>query len=108
MFHKSKLGEYDHRFPHDQAGHVPVHRDHWQQMQFDHADMDPHEDGISGEESTRRLEYLNQVWWPAILQRVNDERQRLETEYGQTFTKHWHDIVYQSPKTEHGFGVGVE
>ena len=106
MFHKSKLDEYGHRFPHDQTGQVPVHGDHWREMQFDHAGMDPHEEGISVEEQSRRMEYLNNEWWPEVLQQVHNEKQRLEAEHGETFTHHWHDIVYQSPRTPHGFGIG--
>lgn len=80
--------------------------DHWREMQFEHDDMDPQQDGLSAEERSRRTEYLNTVWWPSVLKRVHDERDRLAGLHGETFTEHWHRTVYTSPESEHGFGVG--
>ena len=44
MLHKSEFDDFGHKFPHDSKGHVPVHGDQWRAMQFDHADMDPHQE----------------------------------------------------------------
>ena len=106
MLRKSELDQFNHRFPHDHNGHVPVHGDHWQAMQFDHAEMDPHQDGISEEESARRMEYLNKVWWPSILQQVQEERQRLEAEHGESFIKHWERVTKSTENSSHLFGIG--
>ena len=103
MFHKSQLGHFDDQFPHDLTGYVPTEGDHWRQMQFDHADMDPDEKGISADEKARRIEYLNVVWWPEVLQRVHGERQRLEAEHGESFIEHWQRVVNRAPDTPHGF-----
>lgn len=107
MFHKSEFDHLGHEFPHDQNGFVPVHGDHWRDLQFEHDGMDPQEAGISDEERKRRTEFLNTVWWPEVLKRVQNEHRRLMQIHGETFTEHWHRTVYQSPDTEHGFGVGV-
>jgi hypothetical protein len=108
MFHKSQLDPYPHQFPHDRKGFVPHPTDHWSEMQFEHADMDPHEEGISAEEQARRIEYLNTEWWPQVLDRVADERQRLEEEHGESFITHWHTLMKQPPDNTHGFGLGTE
>lgn len=106
MLHKSEFDTFGHQFPHDSKGHVPVHGDQWLAMQFDHADMDPHHDCISDEESTRRMEYLNTVWWPSILQQVQDERIRLEAQHGESFIKHWERVTKPAENSSNAFGVG--
>ena len=105
MFHESELDQYGHRFPHDRAGNVPVHHDHWRDMEFDHGDMEPYEEGISTDEQKRRIEYLNTEWWPRIKQQVHDEQVRLTNEHGETFTDHWKQIVERQPRNPHGFGI---
>ncbi len=106
MFPKSELERFGGRFPHDLVGDVPVGGDCWRQMQFDHAEMDPNEEGISAEEKSRRVEYLDTVWWPKVLEKVHLERQRLEAEHGETFIQHWERVVNRKPHLPHGFGVG--
>ncbi|GAA4457991.1 hypothetical protein [Novipirellula rosea] len=106
MFHKSDLEHFGEEFPQDSTGYVPAKGDCWRQMKFDHADMDPNEEGISAEEKKRRLEYLDTVWWPKVLQKVHVERQRLEAEHGETFIKRWHQAVNRSAEQPHGFGNG--
>ncbi len=105
MIHKSILDRFIHMFPHDRQGHVPVHSDHWQEMDFEHTEMDPYEEGISEEERARRVEYLNTVWWPDVLEQVEAERRRLEEEHGHTFSEHWKSVVHRSPERPGGFGV---
>ena len=106
MIHKSLLGQHGERFPHDRNGNVPVHGDHWRDLQFEYPEMDPHEAGISTEEQARRIEYLNTVWWPGILQDVSNQRQSLENEHGESFTELWNRTVRESPETPHFFGIG--
>ena len=36
MIHKSLFGQLGDLFPHDRNGNVPVHNDHWQEMEFEH------------------------------------------------------------------------
>ena len=105
MFHKSKLEQYEHNLPHDSKGHVPSHTDHWQQMEFEHTDKDPNEPGISAEEKAKRIEYLNTEWWRQALQQVEEERDRLHEQHGDTFMKHWGSLVHHSPESPHGFNV---
>ncbi|MCX7387095.1 MAG: hypothetical protein NTX48_10550 [Planctomycetales bacterium] len=106
MIHKSLFGQLGDLFPHDRNGNVPVHNDHWQEMEFEHPEMDPHETGISIEEQSRRTEYLNTVWWPEILQAVNNQRQSLQDEHGESFIEHWNRTVHESPKATPFFGIG--
>ncbi|MCH5373712.1 MAG: hypothetical protein JJ992_07025 [Planctomycetes bacterium] len=105
MFHKSELGEHARHFPHDLAGYVPVETDSWRQMKFDHAGMDPDEEGLSQEERARREEYLDKVWWPRLLASVHEQRLRLEQEHGESFVKHWQRIVNQEPPQPRSFVV---
>jgi len=105
MFHKSKLDQFEHQFPHDAQGHVPHPHDRWDQMQFEVEGMDPHEEGISEEEKKRRIEYLNNVWWPQVIAQVEEERQRLETLHGATFMSHWKDLLHHPPESMPGMGV---
>ena len=106
MFHRSKLDEFGAKFPHDSKGHVPVHVDCWRKMQFDHADQDPNEEGISEEEKARRIEYLDKVWWPKIMEGVQNEHERLTSEHGESFMKSWATIANRSPNVQHGFEPG--
>ncbi len=106
MFHRSELAEYGTRFPHDHAGYVPVPGDHWRQMHFDHAGMDPDEEGISDQEWARRIDYLDTVWWPRVLARVNEERRRLANQCGPSFTARWERAVNNAPVEAHGFELG--
>jgi hypothetical protein len=105
MFHKSKLEQFEHEFPHDAKGHVPHPHDRWHEMQFEVEGMDPHEEGISEEEKNHRIEYLNNVWWPQVIQRVEEERQRLEAVHGETFIAHWKQLLHHATDSTHGFGV---
>ena len=93
MFHRTQLGEYAEHFPQDLSGYVPVETDSWRQMQFEHTDMDPDEQGLSQEERARRLEYLDKVWWPRVLAEVHEQRLRLEQEHGESFIGFWQRIV---------------
>lgn len=106
MFHKSKLDQFEAKFPHDSSGHVPVHVDCWRKMEFDHADQDPGEEGISEEEKARRLEFLDTVWWPKILEEVQVEHERLNSEHGESYMKQWDTIVNTGPDLQHGFEPG--
>ncbi len=105
MLHFSKLGEFAEKFPRDTAGYVPVQGDCWRQMKFDDHQMDPEEEGISAEERARRIEYLDKEWWPQVLAKTNDEKQRLEEIHGETFISHWERVVNRSPDEPHGFEV---
>jgi len=73
MIHKSELGEHAERFPADSAGHVPEQGDDWRGMSFEHGPHDPDEKGISDEERQRRIEHLDQEWWPNVIAQVNEE-----------------------------------
>lgn len=103
MLHKSKLDQFESQFPHDANGNVPVHRDHWQTMEYDHGEMDPNEPGLSAEEKARRIEYLNKEWWPQILKQVEEERHRLAVKHGGTFMDHWKNVIYNKPAGHQGF-----
>ncbi len=105
MFHKSQLGEHAEGFPQDSAGYVPHTDDQWRQMKFDHGAMDPEEPGISAEERTRRLEHLDQVWWPGVLARVAEQHNRLVKEHGESYLHRWQRIVSKTPDQPHGFEV---
>ncbi len=105
MFHKSELGEHATGFPHDTAGYVPRGGDHWRQMKFEHGAMDPEEEGISAEERLRRIEYLDQVWWPQILEKVSQEHDRLVNEHGESYLQRWQRVVNRSPDQPGGFEV---
>ncbi|NIL99218.1 MAG: hypothetical protein GTO62_19480 [Planctomycetales bacterium] len=105
MFHKSELQEYAHKFPQDQMGYVPTQGDCWRQMKFDHAHQDPHEEGISEDEQARRIEYLDKVWWPQVLEQVAENRQQLEEAHGDSFIQHWERVVNKAPEEPHGFEV---
>ncbi len=105
MFHKSEMDQYGHQFPHDAKGYVPHATDHWRDMNFEHEGLDPYEEGISPEEHDQRVAYLNSTWWPEVLQRVDEERQRLEAEHGETFAKHWQHVLDMPTDNPHGFGV---
>jgi hypothetical protein len=105
MFHKSKLGRHAKHFPHDQMGYVPVDSDSWRQMKFEHADMDPDEEGISAEERARRIEYLDKVWWPRLLADVHEQRLRLVKEYGQSFITQWEQLVNRQAESPHSMVV---
>jgi hypothetical protein len=106
MFHKSKLEKFDAKFPHDSTGHVPLNVKCWREMKFDHADQDPNEEGISEEEKARRLEYLDKVWWPKVLESVQEEHERLAEEHGEAYMKSWNVIANRSPDVQHGFEPG--
>ncbi len=105
MIHESELGEYAKGFPRDLAGHVPVHGDCWRKMRFDLAGMDPDAKGISADERARRIEFLDTVWWPQVLARVRDERQRLESAHGESFINHWERVVNRGAEEPHGYEV---
>ncbi len=105
MIHKSELGRYGKHFPHDQMGYVPIDTDSWRQMRFDHAEMDPDEEGISAEERTRRLEYLDKVWWPRMLAGVHEHRLRLEKEHGHSFISRWEQAVRRQAESPHSIVV---
>ena len=106
MFHKSDLSHYGEHFPHDQKGHVPAPHDHWEAMQFELPGMDPNEEGITSDEQARRIEYLNTVWWPELLQRVSNERQRLQDQHGESFIAHWERVIGHRSNAPHGFEIG--
>ena len=105
MFHKSKLGEHGHKFPHDLDGHVPHEGDDWRAMNFDHGAMDPDEDGISEEEKAKRIKYLDKEWWPKVIGWVNDQQAHLGRVHGKSFIQHWERVVNQPPPEQHGFEV---
>ncbi len=106
MLHKSKLGEHAEGFPHDRDDHVPHLSDHWRHMNFDHGAKDPDEEGIDEAERARRIEYLDTVWWPEVLAKVDAEKQRLEQTVGHSFIERWQDEVQQPPLQQHGFQAG--
>lgn len=108
MFHKSQMDQYDHQFPHDSKGFVPHPGDHWSDMSFEREGLDPYEEGISQEEHDRRVAYLNSTWWPEVLERVEEEKQRLLAEHGESFAKHWKQVLETPTSTLHGFGVGEQ
>lgn len=105
MFEQIVFNAFAHRFPSDKAGFVPTHGDCWRNMQFDHQEDDPNEAGISEEEKARRTKHLDEVWWPAVLEKVADEKARLESEHGETFTQHWERTISQPPEPPHGTSV---
>lgn len=106
MFHKSHMDSFNHQFPHDTQGFVPHPGDHWRDMNFEQEGLDPDEEGISVEEHDRRVAYLNSTWWPEVLKCVEEEKQRLETEHGETFIQHWKHVLEVPTSHPHGFGVG--
>lgn len=105
MFHNSELKEYAEHFPQDQLGYIPTVGDSWRQMKFDHADQDPNEKGISNEERARRIEFLDQQWWPQLLEKVDRQRRRLEELDGDSFIERWEEAVNKTPAEPHGFEV---
>ena len=74
-------------------------------MKFDHADMDPEAEGISAEEKARRIEYLDSVWWPKVLEDVAKSQTTLAEKHGESFLEHWQSVVNRHPDVPHGFGV---
>ncbi len=105
MFKKHKLDTFPNKFPQDKEGHVPTHVDCWREMQFDHEDDDPNEEGISAEEKQRRIKHLDEVWWPRVLEKVAEEHQRLTDEHGESFIEYWQRVVNETPNPPHGFEV---
>ena len=105
MLHKKELGPHARHFPADRQGRVPESGDDWRHMEFDHGPADPAEPGISPEEKQRRLDYLDQQWWPQVIARVNQQRETLEREHGETFMKLWRECLRIKPSEPHGFEV---
>jgi len=105
MIHKSELGEHAERFPADSAGHVPEQGDDWRGMSFEHGPHDPDEKGISDEERQRRIEHLDQEWWPNVIAQVNEEIRQLGLLPGGSPIKKWRDQVMREPPEPHGFEV---
>jgi hypothetical protein len=93
MIHHSTLKEHAPRFPADADGFVPEAADNWRQMKFDHKDQDPNETGISAEERQRRLDYLDQQWWPQLLAQVRKEHDELIAAGHPSPFKSWVDNV---------------
>jgi hypothetical protein len=77
MIHYSKLEVYALVFPQDREGNVPESTDDWRKMSFDHGPNDPEEPGISPEERQRRIDYLDNVWWPQVLGDVRQQHDEL-------------------------------
>ena len=77
MIPHSQLERFGLNFPHDQSGHVPEATDDWRKMQFDHGAQDPEEPGISAEERQRRIDHLDQTWWPQVLAEVRQQHDEL-------------------------------
>lgn len=75
-------------------------------MKFEHADQDPNEEGISEDEMAQRIEFLDIVWWPKILEDVQEEHDRLNEEHGESFTQQWDKIVNAPHHPQHGFEAG--
>lgn len=105
MLHQSELGDHASRFPVDQQGRVPEEGDDWRNMRFDYGSNDPHEKGISDEERRRRIDYLDQEWWPKVIAQVNAEIEKLGQLPGGSPIKKWRDVVMREPPQPHGFEV---
>jgi hypothetical protein len=105
MLHISELGEHAHRFLADAKGNVPEPGDHWRHMEFDHGPHDPNESGITDEERNRRIAYLDEQWWPQVLEQVNREKDHLSQLPGGNPIKKWRDDVMQTPPNAKGFEV---
>ena len=107
MLHKSELGEHVDRFPADQDGRVPEHGDHWSDLNFEHGPNDPHEEGISNKERTRRRDFLDGEWWSKIIAQVNEQKKRLSQTHGGTPIRKWRDEVIDDgePPQQPGFEV---
>lgn len=103
MLHKDKLGEHAAHFPHDDEGHIPEPGDHWANMKFQLGPNSPFEEGISAEERARRTEYLDKVWWPAILEHAKEGRAKLRLLPDGSPIQHWRDEVMPEPTPQHGY-----
>ena len=108
MLHKSELGEHADRFPTDAEGIVPEEGDHWSDLTFEHGPHDPHEEGISDEERARRMEYLDNEWWPKIIAHVNEQKETLSQLPGGNPIHRWRRGVIDAakPRQQHGFEAG--
>jgi hypothetical protein len=107
MLHIKELGEFAHRFLHhaDKDGHVPEEGDHWREMKFEHGENDPHEEGITEEERKRRIDYLDNEWWPNVIAQVNQEKEEIVNMPGETPIQKWSDMASKEPRHSSGFGL---
>lgn len=108
MLHRSELGEHARHFPADQDGNVPEPGDHWSDLNFDHGPNDPLEAGISQEERARRTAWLNEHWWPSVIEQVNQEKHNLVRAHGINPIQRWREEVIDAaePPVQHGFQAG--
>jgi hypothetical protein len=83
-FHKSNLGKFGEGLPTDLYGYVAQEGDDWRDMDFDLRENDPFEDGISDEEKSERLDYLDNDWWPIyvkVLTHLVEEAEKSAQDY---------------------------
>jgi len=66
-YHKTNFGKFAPRIT-DINGYVPEPGDDWRDMRWDHGPDDPGEPGISDEERRDRFRYLDEEWWPGVLE----------------------------------------
>ena len=105
MLHKSILGEHAAHFPQDEQGHIPEPGDHWSHMKFELGPNSPFEEGLSHEEREKRTQYLDQVWWPKILEHVSEGRKKLAALPEGNPIRYWREVVDASPTLPHGIQV---
>ena len=106
MLHESKFGDHAHKLPSDRDGNVPEAGDDWRNMNFDHGELDPHEEGISDDERARRMDQLDTQWWPQVIAQVNKQKEELGQLPGGSPIRKWREEVMRSPHLQHGFEPG--
>jgi hypothetical protein len=77
MIPYAQLERFGLNFPRDRTDHVPEATDDWRKMSFDHGAQDPEAPGISDAERQRRIDHLDQVWWPQVLSEVRAQHDEL-------------------------------
>jgi len=83
MYHKSNFGKFAPRGVADVDGYVPEPDDDWRDMRWDLGPDDPDERGIPGDERRDRTKYLDEEWWPTMLDKASvatDETEALIAE----------------------------
>jgi hypothetical protein len=102
MFHRDELGEHADKFLADLDLQVPEPEDDWRKMRFDHGPNDPEEPGISPQERQRRIDFLDQQWWPEVLSKIASAHQELPPG---SFIKSWQRHVQMEPPKTTGYEV---
>lgn len=68
MLHISSFGDLGNVLPHDQDGNIPQHGDDWRDMNW--YLMDNPADAETDEEREEIEAYLDDEWWPMMLEQA--------------------------------------